>query len=129
MKLRITVPVRYRDIDSMGHVNNAVYLSYFEQARIGYFMEAIGGEWNWTEHGTIVARHEIDYLRPILLNDTVFIDTYIESAGESSFIMCYEVYNQKNKMCTKGKTVLVCYDFRAQKKSPVPEKWKALVMV
>lgn len=112
----------------MGHVNNAVYLSYFEQARIGYFNKAIGGEWNWEENGTIVARHEIDYLRPVFLNDTVHIDTWIESSGGSSFVMAYEVYNQKEKICTKGKTVLVCFDFKTQAKTEIPEEWKALVI-
>ena len=44
--------IRFADIDAMGHVNNAVYFSYFEQARIHFFRQWIGLEWNWNEHGT-----------------------------------------------------------------------------
>ncbi|MDG1262127.1 MAG: acyl-CoA thioesterase, partial [Flavobacteriales bacterium] len=66
-----TVEVRFGDIDVMGHVNNAVYLSYFEQARMAFFKELIGGEWDWNEAGILLARNEVDYIQPILLSDQV----------------------------------------------------------
>mgnify|MGYP003489564718 CR=1 FL=1 len=61
--------VRFRDLDPLGHVNNAVFLSYMELARIRYFQRISP---DWLEEGHfVVARMEVDYLRPILLGDEV----------------------------------------------------------
>ena len=111
MKIEHKIEVRFRDIDSMGHVNNAVYLSYFEQARMAWFKELVGFEWNWIDAGILVARHEIDYKRPISLNDEITIFTWCESMGNSSLVMAYEIMNGENILYTQGKTVIVCFDY------------------
>ena len=54
------IPVRFSDIDAMGHVNNAIYLNYFEQARMSFFQESIGKEWDWKKDGIVLGRNEID---------------------------------------------------------------------
>ena len=59
------IQIRFADIDVMGHVNNAVYLSYFEMARVHYFKQILGEEWDWNSDGILLARNEIDYLSPI----------------------------------------------------------------
>jgi acyl-CoA thioester hydrolase len=61
------IQVRFSDIDVMGHVNNAVYLSYFEMTRVHYFRELLGLEWDWKSHGILLVRNEIDYIKPILI--------------------------------------------------------------
>ena len=67
--VRVRVDVRFRDLDPLGHVNNAVFLSYMELARIRYFQRISP---DWLEEGHfVVARMEVDYLRPILLGDEV----------------------------------------------------------
>ena len=91
MKVEHEIEVRFRDIDSMGHVNNAVYLSYFEQARMAWFKKLVGSEWNWIDAGILVARHEIDYKSPVSLNDNITISTWCESMGTSSLVMAYEI--------------------------------------
>ncbi len=69
--VKVRVEVRFRDLDPLGHVNNAVHLSYMELARIRYFQRISP---DWLEEGHfVVARMEVDYLRPILLGDEVFV--------------------------------------------------------
>jgi acyl-CoA thioester hydrolase len=121
-----TPEIRFSDIDTMGHVNNAVYFTYFEQARMHYFSELVG-RWDWRKHGVIVAHHEIDYKRPIFLLDRVEIWVYCQAMGTKSLTMSYKV-NVKTKdgdveVCT-GATVLVCFDHETQKTCSVPEEWK-----
>ncbi|MDA0882981.1 MAG: thioesterase family protein, partial [Bacteroidetes bacterium] len=53
MKSKYEIEVRFRDIDAMGHVNNAVYLSYFEQARIGFFNAIVDDKWDWNKLGVL----------------------------------------------------------------------------
>lgn len=122
-----TPEIRFSDIDAMGHVNNAVYLTYFEQARMHYFRELIG-RWDWRKHGVIVAHNEVDYKRPIFLSDKVEIHVFCQAMGTKSLTMSYKVLvKQKDgdvEACT-GATVLVCFDHETQKTCPVPEEWKA----
>jgi len=124
MKVNVSIKVRFRDVDSMGHVNNAVYLNYFEEARIGFFEQLVGLEWDWKEFGILVARHEIDYRLPVELNDRVHVETWCEHIGKTSIIMMYNVHTQ-NGICTSGKTVLVCFDYSSKKKISVPDIWRS----
>lgn len=124
-----TVEVRFGDIDVMGHVNNAVYLSYFEQARMAFFKELIGGEWDWNEAGILLARNEVDYIQPILLSDQVTVKTWCSKVGNSSLVIEYEVTrtpagSTDTSVCTKGKSVLVCFDYHKKQKTLVPVSWK-----
>ena len=124
MKIEHKIEVRFRDIDSMGHVNNAVYLSYFEQARMTWFKELVGVEWNWIDAGILVARHEIDYKVPISLNDEITISTWCESLGNSSLVTAYEIMKGENILCTQGKTVIVCFDYNKQSTCSIPTEWR-----
>ena len=126
------VEVRFRDIDSMGHVNNAVYLNYFEQARMKYFSLIIGEKWDWQKHGMVVARQEIDYKIPVLLNDEVQLETWCEKLGNASIILRYRLNitrNGQSSIAVKGKTILVCYDNILQNVTPVPQAWRDRVEV
>ncbi len=119
--------IRFADIDVMGHVNNAIYLNYFEQGRIQYFNQRIGGEWNWDTYGIIVARNEIDYLQPILLNDEVYITVAFGTLGNKSFQMEMRVFKMQkgNEIdCALGKVTVVCYDYIKKCTIPVPDIWK-----
>jgi YbgC/YbaW family acyl-CoA thioester hydrolase len=86
-----TVEIRFADIDAMGHVNNAVYFSYFEQARMAYFKDRVARIWDWNEDGVIVARNEIDYIYPVFLNDRMKLDRRVSQSviallWESAFV-------------------------------------------
>jgi acyl-CoA thioester hydrolase len=124
---RCKIHVRYNDIDSMGHVNNAVYLSYFEEARIDFFQKMIGKKWNWLDAGIIIARNEVDYHQPLLLIDSPEIITTCVQVGTKSFTVEYQVVvNREGKevKCASGKSVAVCYDYTKGITIPVPEEWK-----
>jgi acyl-CoA thioester hydrolase len=123
-----TVLVRYRDIDAFNHVNNAVYLSYLEQARIEYFAEMAGNTWDWDEYGAIVARNEIDYLRPVHLGDKVKICTWCADVGRSSMKIAYQIFaktseNQDWMVVAKAETIIVAYNLSQKKVVPVHESW------
>lgn len=129
MKSSHNVEVRFADIDAMGHVNNAVYLSYFEQARMAWFAELIGGEWNWERDGIVLARNEIDYIEPVLLSDQVRIQTSCIKVGQSSIVLTYEVFrlpagSSTERLCSKGLSVLVCFDYEKGTKRDVPALWR-----
>ena len=81
-KTTCPITIRFRDTDTMGHVNNAVYLSYFELARMDYFDKMMNSRWDWTKDGIILARNEIDYLAPVFLLDKIYVETEVVHVGK-----------------------------------------------
>jgi acyl-CoA thioester hydrolase len=61
----LEIQIRFSDCDMMGHVNNAVYLNYFELTRIYYFRELLGKDWDWRKNGIILRKNEIEYFVPV----------------------------------------------------------------
>jgi acyl-CoA thioester hydrolase len=119
--------VRFADIDSMGHVNNAVFLNYFEQARISFFNDALDIKWDWSHQGVILAKNELEYHSPVMLEDQIHTVIGCESLGTKSFTLVYEIYakrNGKEELCCRGKSVMVCFDYNQQKSIEIPELWR-----
>ncbi len=108
------IQVRFRDCDLMGHVNNAVYLSYFEQARMHYFEQLIGADWDYKKDGILLVKNEVTYLKPVLLHDIPKITIHLIELGNKSVTLGYSLYVEEELRST-GKSKLVCFDFTTQK--------------
>jgi acyl-CoA thioester hydrolase len=119
--------IRFSDIDALGHVNNAIYLTYFEQTRIYYFGSLISEKWDWNKFGLLVARNEIEYKAPILLNDKVSIHLGCKHIGTKSFSLDYRVEvergSQKFVACV-GASVMVSFDHQQNVTTAIPEIWR-----
>lgn len=128
-RVQVELPVRFRDTDTMGHVNNAVYLSYLEQCRIGYFDQRLARKWDWKEFGIILARNEIDYLAPVFLQDRLYADVWVSRIGNSSFDFSYELHTEHDsgtRLVTRARSILVCFDFSTNEKQPLYPAWREL---
>ncbi len=122
-KFKTPIPIRFSDIDAVGHVNNAIYLTYFEIARFDYWREIIG--WNLQENGVIVGRSEVNYLKPITLEDEIFCYLRVSRIGNSSFDVMHMLVKTTpggEEICTTGKTVCISYDYSVNKSVPIPSK-------
>lgn len=125
------IEVRFRDCDSLGHVNNSVYLTYLEQTRIAHWRSL----WNFGDAalsadmpGVILARVECDYKRPIKWGDVVDVRMRVTDVGRTSFRYEYEVVDQQARIVAVAKTVQVMYDYRAERPVPVPDRIRALLL-
>ena len=121
------IQIRFADIDVMGHVNNAVYLSYFEMARVHYFKQILGEEWDWNSDGILLVRNEIDYLAPIFLHDSPEVSISVEHIGSKSFTLNYLI-TVKERIVTKGKSVMVSFNNVNNCTQLIPEKMKIRLM-
>ncbi|HET6244581.1 MAG: acyl-CoA thioesterase [Bacteroidetes bacterium] len=131
MPLTSTIEIRFADIDKLGHVNNAIYLSYFEQARLKYFNQVLGMGIDWSETGIILARAEVDFILPIHLEDNPFIEISCTRIGTKSFDLNYQIFiagNSNKTLATKGKSVMVCYNYKTAKTIQMPEIWIEKIM-
>jgi acyl-CoA thioester hydrolase len=114
-KHKIKISVRFSDLDALRHVNNAAYLSYLEEARIAYFNDVLDLPRNSLNIGAIIARIEIDYLRPIVLGDEVEILTRVSKIGNKSIDvehLLILVREGENSHAAAAVTKLVSYDYK-----------------
>jgi acyl-CoA thioester hydrolase len=110
--------VRFRDVDSMGHVNNAVFLTYLEEARIAFLLP-LGAEVS----SMILARVEIDFRAPLRMGDEVEIGVRPATVGTKSFELEYEV-RSRDLVAAEAKTVIVSFDYESGRSIEVPESWR-----
>ncbi len=125
------IQIRFKDIDRQGHVNNATYLSYFETARIAYFRDIIGGNPDWKSQGLILARIEVDYKVPVLLDDKVVVLSRVSRIGSKSFDINAKLLrseNGKEVNCCESRSVIVCFDYYKNCSIGIPEEWKQLIL-
>lgn len=112
--------VRFRDIDSMGHVNNAVYATYLEQARADYFAEVVGQRLHAVS--TVLVNLSIDYRRPIEWGDGVAVALAVSDLGESSIPMTYEV-RADGDLAATAESVQVRVDDDGNA-TPIEDEWR-----
>ncbi|MFZ9027522.1 MAG: acyl-CoA thioesterase [Crocinitomicaceae bacterium] len=117
------IQVRYVDLDVLGHVNNSVYFSYFEMARVQYFGQVLGKEWDWETNGVILVKNWAEYIKPVFLGDQPEITIYVDKIGSKSFDLSYEL-KVNNVLCTTGGSTMVAFDAKANKTIEIPEEMR-----
>ena len=123
---RTSVQVRFRDIDAFGHVNNAVFFSYVELARIRYLLDVLKVEADFSTLPLILARVELDFRAPIFFEDELEVATRIGRIGNTSFAMSHRVTAGADKrLVADVETVLVTYDYATASPIRVPDEWRA----
>lgn len=123
-----TIQVRFNDIDMAGHAHNAVYLSWFEQARMDLLRNFIEKDHDWKKAGMILARNEVDYKRPVHLSDQVEVECFCSAIGTKSFDLGYSLFVVKageRALHAQGRSVMVCFNYTTNTSFPVPETWRA----
>jgi acyl-CoA thioester hydrolase len=115
----VAVELRYNDVDLLGHVNNAVYASYLEQARVAYLPEVVDVD----ALDGVIAHLEIDYHRPIVLEDDVEVAVAITDVGTSSLTFDYEI-RASGEVAATAETVQVAYDAETGEPRQLPEEWR-----
>jgi acyl-CoA thioester hydrolase len=114
--------VRFRDLDAMGHVNNAVFLTYIESARVA-FLQHLGAATTLEDMSIIVARIEIDFRAPVGFGDEVEIAVRASRFGEKSFDLDYEL-SVGGRIVAEAKSVLVGYDYGKGETVEIPDAWR-----
>ena len=129
------IEVRFRDTDAFGHVNNAVYLSYFEAARAGYYAAVTGTPFLTGDHGSahnfVIAEARVVYRAPSLFGETLRVGCRFAWAGRTSFGLDYRVRAEKSavgeeRVVADGETVQVMFDLDRNRVTRVPADLLAL---
>lgn len=115
------IDVRFRDVDPMDRVNNAVYVTYVEQVRAEYYEAVLGISLG--EADTVLAHLEVDYERAVELGDTVTVLMRTEELGTASIPMSYELRVDGAVVAT-ARTVQVTFDRETGESRPIPDRWR-----
>ena len=124
---RHSIEVRFRDCDPMGHVNNAVYLTYLEQARFAHWRAVWGFNFEGLPDdapGVILARAEIDYRRPARYGDLLDVQITLDRIGTTSFAYSYRIVDQNDELVAEAKSVQVMYDYAEGRPVPLTDEMK-----
>jgi acyl-CoA thioester hydrolase len=101
------VHMRWADMDAYRHINNSAYLAYLEQARVAMFFD----RHETFSAGTVISRHEIDYLGPIAYHpQPLRLELWVEAVRGAAFTVCYELFDE-GRLAARAKTICVPYDF------------------
>jgi acyl-CoA thioester hydrolase len=124
------IEVRFADTDALGHVNNAVYLTYFEAARAGYYAAAVGAPFGTGEKAGertfVVAEATVSFRRPCFFGETVLVGCRFAWASRSSFGIEYSIRAEESPVAgarhiADGESVQVMFDLERQRAMRVPD--------
>ncbi|HKT01677.1 MAG TPA: thioesterase family protein [Rugosimonospora sp.] len=108
-------PLRWSDMDVFGHVNNARFLTLYEEARVSLmFVGAREHGLTSFENGVVISRHEVDYLRPVDYSDPVRIELWVEDMRASRFVIAYELFDGE-MLASRARSVCVPFDLANQR--------------
>lgn len=125
------MPIRWGDMDMMGHVNNTVYFRYIESARIAWLEEA-GGAPDPTAIGPVIVSAHCNFIKQLKYPGEIEVTTYVGPPGRSSFEVTHEIRlvgpdGLAGAVHAEGGAKIVWVDFAAEKSVPLPDEVRALL--
>ncbi|MET7801672.1 acyl-CoA thioesterase [Streptomyces decoyicus] len=128
MRHLYSCPLRWSDMDAFGHVNNAVFVRYLEEARIDFMRRLAPGDGSPSfTGGSVVARHEIDYVRPLVHRpEPVTVELWVTKISAASMTVGYEVKDE-NTLYLRASTVVVPFNFAEERPRRITAEEKAIL--
>lgn len=124
--------VWFRDLDVLGHVNNATYLSYLEHARLSYARDILGWNMDMYDLGMIMGRITMEYRVPLLYGEQVQILTRISRMGTKSFDMVHIIQRKTAdaapEVAATGLINMVAYSYTQDTSIPIPDHWRERIL-
>ncbi len=123
---QLTFPIRWGDMDALGHVNNIMYFRYFEQVRLSWH-ESLGSSALGSEDtGFVIVDNHAEYLKPLVYPATITVSMGGHSPGRSSFVSSYTI-SDESTLYTQGSAKIVWIDIALNKSIPMPDKIRHLL--
>ena len=125
-QVKVDAQVRFADTDALGHVNNAVFLSWMELGRMA-FSDSKLPHIDWTKIGFILAHVSIDYMEPVFLEDKVTVYMKAGKVGGKSVVLdCLITKTDKKgeRPAAKGNNIIVAFDYQKNTSVLIPDDWK-----
>ena len=124
------IVLRFSDVDAMGHVNNAVYFTYFEYGRLQFFYSEAGKK-KFPGFAFILAHVSCDFIRPVTLEDRVALQMWVTDIGRKSFTIRYQLVDAADPavIFATGESVQVCFDYASNGSVAISQALRAQLSV
>ncbi|CAM3201949.1 thioesterase family protein [Sporolactobacillus spathodeae] len=122
----VKIPVRFVDCDGMGHVNNAVYHTYFEEGKREIF-RLFTPDLSLDDFHVIVASTHCDYIHEISYGETVTVYTWVSTISRSSFDIDHAIADENGNWHARGRVTMIGYDYRRKEVVPLSDSIKAIL--
>ena len=123
---QIDFPIRWGDMDALGHVNNIMYFRYFEQVRLQWFEQIGFAPLGSEAEGLVIVDNHAEYIKPLIYPMHVSITMHGHSPGRSSFVSVYTL-TVDDVVYTRGSAKIVWVDTVLDKSIPLPDAVRAMV--
>jgi len=126
-RVKFPIQARFRDTDMLGHINNAVYSTYFESGRLEYWAQLNDG-FSFADWPFILARSEIDFLAEAFAMEDLTLGIRVSRIGTKSFDLEYLlVRDADDTLIARGRSVQVMFDYRSKETKPVSDEVRARI--
>ena len=119
--------IRFNDVDIVGHVNNVIFQHYYDLGRLRYFENVLKDDVNWNEESLAIVKISTEYLKPVYLEDKIFVQTKIIRIGNKSIEMAQRIVsNIDNNISIHSFSTSILSGFHKKLKTSIeiPSKWK-----
>ena len=124
-KHTMNVQIRFNDIDALGHVNNAVYMEFFDLGKANYFTEVNGGPVDWRTANVVVANVNCNYLAPIYFHEPMAVQTQAVYLHDRSLKLLQQLINTKTgEVICQCQVIMVGFDVKNGTSAPIADDWK-----
>ena len=122
----VDLQLRFNDVDVLGHLNNTVYLSFYDTGKAYYFEHLLGHPVDWQHVEAVIANVDVCFISPIFFGEHIQVYTRCMHIGEKSFRL-QQVLRERETGEIKSacETVMVCFDPKTQTAAPMSGEWRA----
>lgn len=121
---RMNVQIRFNDIDTLGHVNNAVYFTYFDLGKAKYFETVLGGNVDWGNVNVVIANVNCNFFAPVFFNEPIEVITKTRCIHRSSFELVQQIVDaETGDVKSECRTIMVGFDVELQRSAPLEVEW------
>ncbi len=121
---RLPLQIRFNDIDLFGHLNNSVYVQFFDMGKLAYFKQFMGGAFEKGAEVPVVADIHCTFVAPAYIDDRLEVRTATASIGTSSFVLEQEIADANGNVKCRATTVMVNIEAATGKSTPVSAAWR-----
>ena len=129
-KFKLTLPLqlRFNDVDSLGHVNNTIYFSFYDLGKTTYFDEVKKAYPHLNDVGAVIVNAQADFLAPVFMDEQIAVQTSVTELGNKSFKMLQQVINtETNEVKCVCRTIMVGFDKKTNTSMPISDEWKKAI--
>ena len=124
---RIPVQIRFNDVDLFGHLNNSVYIEFFDMGKLLYFKQFMGGHFEKQQSVPVVATINCTFCEPTYIDDRLEVFTAVASIGEKSLVLEQRIIDSNKNVKCIATTHMVNVDAKTGRPVPVTDEWRKAI--